>query len=90
MNRIFLALMALLAGLCTQVAPTAARVSEDTQIGAAAHFGAPDRQATKQSAVLAHRPSQSCAFDITAAQIALGAQVPALPGVLIRIDRTRE
>ena len=90
MNRIFLALMALLAGFCTQVAPAAARVCEDTQIGAAADIGAPDRLAAEQSEVLTLWPSQSCAFYITAGQIALGAQVPVMAGALIRIDRTRE
>ena len=90
MNRIFLALMALLAGFCTQVLPAAARVSEDTQIGAAADFGTPERQPAEQGAVLAYRPGQSDTFDITPGPIALGAQVPALAGVLIRIDRTRE
>ena len=90
MNRIFLALMALLAGLCTQVAPAAARVCEDTQIGAVADIGAPDRLAAEQSEVLTLWPSRSCAFYIKTGQTALGAQVPALAGVLIRIDRTRE
>jgi hypothetical protein len=90
MNRIFLALMALLAGFCTQVAPSAARVCEDTQIGAAADIGAPDRHTEERGAVLALRPSQAYAFDIKTGQTALGAQVPALAGVLIRIDRTRE
>lgn len=90
MNRILLAFMALLAGLCAQVAPTAARLSEDTQIGATADLSAPSRQAAAQGAVRAHRPNHTLVLDSNADRIALGAQGPALAGVLIGIDRTRE
>ena len=90
MNRIFLAVMALLAGLCAQVAPSAARLSEDTQIGAAVDVGTLDRQTALQVAIPALRPSQGCALDTKAGQIARSAQVAVLAAVLIGIDRARE
>ena len=90
MNRIFLAFMALLAGLCAQVAPTAARLSEDTQIGAAADVGTPNRQTAVQRSIPTPRPSQGFALDAKAGQFARSAQVPILAAVLIGIDRARE
>lgn len=90
MNRIFLAFMALLAGLCTQVAPTAARLSEDTQIGAAADVGTLDQQTTVQGPISALAPCQTFALDIKTGQFARSAHVPVLAAVLIGIDRARE
>ena len=90
MNRIFLAFMALLAGLAAQVAPAAARVSEDTQIGAAANA----RLLERQAAVLAN-PAETRAVPafvptLRLAQPALEDQLPVRAAVLIGIDRTRE
>lgn len=90
MNRIFLAFMALLAGLATQVAPTAARVGEGTQIGAAADARTLERQAAVLATAAAPRPVQAYALQTKASQPALGAQAPVLAAVLIGIDRARE
>ena len=90
MNRIFLAFMALLAGLAAQVAPTAARVSEDTQIGAAADA----RQLDRQAAVLASTAETLAvpAFAPVPRLILLAPEgyAPVRAAVLIGIDRARE
>ena len=90
MNRIFLAFMALLAGLCAQVGPTAARLSEDTQIGAAVDVGTLDRQTAVQGSIPALQPIQTYALDTKAGQFARSGQVPVPAAVLIGIDRARE
>ena len=90
MNRIFLAFMALLAGLAAQVAPTAARVGEDTQIGAAADARTLERQAAVLATATAPRPTQAFALETRASQPARGAPAPVLAAVLIGIDRARE
>ena len=90
MNRIFLAIMALLAGLCAQVAPSVARLSEDTQIGAAADGGKVDRQTAVQGVIPAVRPSQSYELNPKASQFALLEQARVLATVRIGIDRARE
>ena len=90
MNRIFLAFMALLAGFAAQVAPAAARVNADTQIGAAANAGLVDRQAAVLSATAALRPDQPYALITQAISLVRGGSAPMLAAVLIGIDRARE
>ena len=90
MNRIFLAFMALLAGLAAQVAPAAARVSEDTQIGAAADAQQFERQAAVLASTAEARPVQAFASAPGLIELAFNSQVPALAAVLIGIDRARE
>ena len=90
MNRLILALMALLAGFSAQVAPAAARVSEGTEIGAAVDSQLLGRQAAVLAAVADARavPSQKVAQNDGLA--ALPPQVRGTPSVLIGIDRARE
>jgi hypothetical protein len=90
MNRIFLAFMALLAGLAAQVAPTAARVSEDTQIGAAKAARTLERQVAVEATAAVARPSQPYALAAKAGLTARSAQSRVLAPVLIGIDRARE
>ena len=90
MNRIFLAFMALLAGFAAQVAPAAARVSEDTQIGAAADAQLLQAQAAVLASTAATRPDQAVAPALRPAGPALEAQTPVRAAVLIGIDRARE
>lgn len=90
MNRIFLAFMALLAGLAAQVVPTAARVGGDTQIGAAADARTLERQAAVLAIAAAPRPAQTYPLETKGSLPARGAQAPALATVLIGIDRARE
>lgn len=90
MNRIFLAFMALLAGLAAQVAPAAARVSEDTQIGAAADAGQLERQVAVLASSAETRSVPSFAAAPRLSEPVLETQVPTLAAVLIGIDRARE
>ena len=90
MHRIFLAFMALLAGFAAQVVPTTARVSEDTQIGAAANVGTLDRQAAVLANLAAPRPDQPYALITKAITPVRSAAAPVLAAVLIGIDRARE
>lgn len=90
MNRFILALMALLAGFSAQVAPASARVSEGTEIGAAADARLLGRQAAVLAAVAEARtvPSQEVADNRDVYPLA--PQVSASSSVLIGIDRARE
>ena len=90
MNRLILALMALLAGFSAQVAPAAARVSEGTEIGAAADTRLLVRQAAVLAAVAEARaiPSQEVAEN--QGVVALPRQVSETHSVRIGIDRARE
>ena len=90
MNRIFLALLALFAGLATQVAPAAARLGGQTEIGALAT----QRSSAGQVAVKAAATSPRAALPrLAAAKLGEPLAAPIAPAartVLIRIDRTRE
>ncbi len=90
MNRLILALMALLAGFSAQIAPATARVSEGTEIGAAADAQMLGRQAAALAAVADARavPSEEVAEKRDV--YALPEQVAVTPGVRIGIDRARE
>ena len=90
MNRIFLALLALFAGLATQVAPAAARVGGQMEIGAQASQRSSAGQVAVQAAATAPRavPTKLAAAKLGEPLAAPAA--PAAPAVLIRIDRTRE
>ena len=90
MNRIFLAFMALLAGLAAQVAPAAARVGEDTQIGAAADARLLERQAAVLASTAETRPVEAFAPAARLIDPAVKSQVSARAAVLIGIDRARE
>ena len=90
MNRIFLAFMALLAGLAAQVAPAAARLSEDQQIGVAADVQAPGHQVAVQIAAPAFLPQGERLLINRAPPAAYRYSAPALNAVLIGIDRARE
>ena len=90
MNRIFLAFMALLAGLAAQVAPAAARVSEDTQIGAAADARLLERQSAVLASAVETRPVAAFALETQRIEPAFLAQTPVRAQVLIGIDRARE
>ena len=90
MNRIFLAFMALLAGLAAQVSPAATRVSEDTQIGAAADAQQLERQAAVLASVAEARPAEAYAPVPNRAAPALEARASVRVAVLIGIDRARE
>ena len=82
--------MALLAGLAAQVAPTAARVSEDTQIGAAVSARTLERQAAVLATTAIPHQVQIHELAIKAIQPARGTPALVLAAVLIGIDRTRE
>jgi len=90
MNRLILALMALLAGFSAQVAPASARVSEGTEIGAAADAKLLGQQvaALAAVAVTSAAPSQELAEnpDVPAQR----SQIAVTAGVRIGIDRARE
>ena len=90
MKRLFLAVMALLAGFAAQVAPTVARANVDTQIGAAANAGMVDRQAAVRAATNAPRPEQPFARVTKASSPVRAVSAPMLATVLIGIDRARE
>ena len=90
MNRIFLAFMALLAGLGAQVAPAAARVGEDTQIGAAADTRLLERQAAVLATAAVPRLAQAYALVTRSAAPLHGGAAPVAAAVLIGIDRARE
>ena len=90
MNRIFLAIMALLAGLAAQVSPAAARLGADTQIGAAADARLLDRQSAVLASTAETRPAEMFAPETMRAELALAAQIPVRAQVLIGIDRARE
>ena len=90
MNRIFLAFMALLAGLAAQVTPAAARVSEDTQIGAASDARQLEGHAAVFASTAETRSVQTFTAETRLSETALEAQVPAATAVLIGIDRARE
>ena len=90
MNRFILALMALLAGFSAQVAPASARVSEGTEIGAAADARLLGRQAAVLAAVAEARTVPSQEVSENRDVYPLPSQVPAPRSVLIGIDRARE
>jgi hypothetical protein len=90
MNRIFLAFMALLAGLAAQVAPAVARVGEDTQIGAAADLRLLDQQVSVQASIATPRPLETYALETKADTVAPAFTAPTAATVLIGIDRARE
>lgn len=90
MNRLILALMALLAGFSAQVAPASARVSEGTEIGAAADTQLLGRQAAVLAAVAEARVIPSPEVAENQGLTALLPQVAETHSVLIGIDRARE
>ena len=90
MNRIFLALLALFAGLATQVAPAAARVGGQTEIGALATQRCSARQVAVRAAATAPRAATP---QLAATKLGEPLAAPTAPNprtVLIRIDRARE
>lgn len=90
MNRLILALMALLAGFSAQVVPASARVSEGTEIGAAINAKLLERQAavlaaaSEAHAVPVQELAENREFSV------LAPQVTETVSVRIGIDRTRE
>ena len=90
MNRLILALMALLAGFSAQVAPASARVSEGTEIGASADTRLLGRQAAVLAAVVDARTAPNQELAENRAVDALPPQVSEASGVRIGIDRARE
>ena len=90
MNRIFLALLALFAGLATQVAPAAARIGGQTEIGALASQRSSARQVAVPAAATAPRAASP---RLAATKLGEPLAAPAAPNpraVMIGIDRTRE
>ena len=90
MNRLILALMALLAGFSAQVAPASARVSEGTEIGSTADARLLGRQAAVLAAVAEARVIPSPELAENEGLAALRPQVAGTHSVLVGIDRTRE
>ena len=90
MNRIFLAILALFAGLATQAVPATARVDGQTGIEALATQRSGARQVVVLAAATAPR---SVPAKLASAKLGLSLSAPAAPAaraVLIRIDRARE
>ncbi len=90
MNRLILALMALLAGFSAQVAPAAARVSEGTEIGAAADARLLGRQAAVLAAVSEARVLPGGEVAENCSVPALSVQIAQTLSVHTGIDRARE
>ncbi len=90
MNRIFLALLALFAGLATQVAPAAARVGGGTEIGASASQRSSARQVAVLAAISVPRAVPGTLADSKQGQPLTTPVARAPRTVQIRIDRTRE
>lgn len=90
MNRIFLALLALFAGLATQVAPAAARLGGGTEIGAPASQRSSARQVAVLVAISIPRAAPATLADITQGKLLAAPAAPTPRTVQIRIDRTRE
>ena len=90
MNRIFLALLALFAGLATQVAPAAARLGGQTEIGALASQRSSAQQVAVRTAVTAPRATPITLAAAKQGEPLAAPAAPAARAVLIRIDRTRE
>ncbi|MFP5396242.1 MAG: hypothetical protein ACLGHF_08780 [Alphaproteobacteria bacterium] len=90
MNRFFLALLALFAGIATQVAPAEARVRGETEIGSVVA-----QRSTGRAAALAPLPAASRAPRGVPAYLVSNARVYAEPevrvlAVLVGPDRARE
>lgn len=90
MNRFFLALLALFAGIATQVAPAEARVQGETEIGSVVA-----QRSTGRAAALAPLPAASRALRGVPAYLVSNARVHAEPevrvlAVLVGPDRARE
>ena len=90
MNRIFLAILALFAGLATQAVPASARVDGQTGIEALATQRSGARQVAVQAAVTAPRSVPAKLISTKLGQPLAAPAAPATRAVLIRIDRTRE
>ncbi len=90
MNRIFLALLALFAGLATQVAPAAARVGGQMEIGALAAQRGSVRQVAVQVACVAPRAAPIALVATKQGEPLAAPTAPSARTVLIGIDRTRE
>ena len=90
MNRLILALMALLAGFSAQVAPASERVSEGTEIGAAVNAKLFERQAAVFAAATDGHIAPIQELSENRDFEALAPQVAEMVGVRIGIDRARE
>lgn len=90
MNRIVLAILALFAGLATQVTPAEARLSGKVEIGATLGVKSSAR-VTAVAAAAAFRPQPRREAQLAKPVRAIGPQAIALaPAVQLRIDRARE
>ncbi len=90
MNRFFLALLALFAGIAAQVSPAEARVRGETEIGAVmAQRCATRTAASAQAPAVYQAKSRAPArtYALPAPAVDAG---PAVPTVLVKADRARE
>jgi hypothetical protein len=89
MNRIVLAMLALLTGLATQLSPAQARMGvADTEIGALA--GSSVRQERAVAAIAVCAPIQRIAAGVERCALPPITAAPRAPTVLMGIDRARE
>lgn len=91
MNRIVLAILALFAGLATQVTPAEARLSGKVEIGATLGLKSSARVTAVATAAAAFRPqSRREAQLVEPVRTARPLAIVAAPAVQLRIDRARE
>mgnify|MGYP006949121365 FL=1 len=90
MNRIFLALLALFAGIATQVAPAEARVRGETEIGSVVAQRATSRAAASTQAPAASQGERGTPMRFSADALPAAKVGPAVLTVLVGPDRARE
>ena len=90
MNRIFLALLALFAGIATQVSPAEARVRGETEIGSVMAQRSSARAAASAQAPAVSQARSSAPERIFSSVVPAAYAGPAVLTVLVGPDRARE
>ncbi|MBN8499753.1 MAG: hypothetical protein J0M19_01210 [Sphingomonadales bacterium] len=90
MNRLFLAILALFAGIATQVAPAAARVHGDTEIGAVVDQSSESRAIASAQTIAAPVAQGMVPQEICEAGPCLSRVGPPVRTVLLGPDRAHE
>ncbi len=90
MNRIFLALLALFAGIATQVSPAEARVRGETEIGSVMAQRSAIRAAASAQAPAVSQPNTSAPALIFTKPLPADSAGPIVLTVLVGPDRARE
>ena len=90
MNRIFLALLALFAGIATQVSPAEARVRGETEIGSVMAQRSAARAAASAQAPVVYQAKASFPARHLLAVVRVDYAQPLVPTVHVGLDRARE